>query len=292
MPYTVDEFGNRTYADIVMDPASLVSRMNVGRIYEHIFNDMSRRCKALMLNDLGGQKDLDKVSDKQVMVAFNTLIGLLQIIDTEQYPMYLEASKDILKVREIVSDCVNKEVFILYKITSKKRPYEIVLDVMKTKYYPKLLPGFMDTGKETIQFHKPVRIAPVYELVLNKTADDYLGVSSARLNHYDIPINAGKVGKDRLPWRSNAVRTMSETEGRLFLSYGSRKMIAELKDRASAITTHRAIYRNILESDSPTNMSVAVDRNLIPYGEDAALNLTNNIFNAFGISIDYDPKDK
>lgn len=292
MPYTVDEFGNRIYADIVMDPASLVSRMNVGRIYEHIFNDMSRRCKTLMLNDLGGQKDIDKVSDKQVMVAFNTLLGLLQIIDTEQYPMYLEASKDILKVREIVSECVNKEVYILYRITSKKRPYEVVLDVMNTKYYPKPLPGFMDTPNGRVQFHKPVRIAPVYEMVLNKTADDFLGVSSAKLNHYDIPINAGNVGKDRLPWRSNAVRIMSETEGRLFLSYGSRKMIAELKDRASAITTHRAIYRNILEAEYPTNMTVAIDRNILPYGEDAALNLTNNIFNASGISIDYDPNDK
>ena len=85
---------------------------------------------------------------------------------------------------------------------------------------------------------------------------------------------------------------MSETEGRLFLSYGSRRLIAELKDRASAIPTHRAIYRNILDSDIPTNIDHVIDRNLIPYGEDAALCLMNNIKNSSGISVEYDPNDR
>ena len=292
MPFVVDEFGNKTYADIVMDPASLVSRMNVGRIYEHYFNDMARRCKALMVNDLGGITNISKVKDDKVIKAFNTLLGLLQLIDTEQYPSYLEASKDINKVREIVNEAINQEVFILYKITSKKRPYQVVLDTMKTIYYPKLLDAYMETEDGLIHFNDKVRIAPVYELVLNKTADNYLAAASAKLNHYNIPINAGSVGKDRLPWRANAVRIMSETEGRLFLSYGSRKLIAELKDRASSVPTHREIYKNILDADIPTNIDHVIDRNLIPYGEDAALHLINNIYNSDGISIEYDGNDR
>ena len=180
----------------------------------------------------------------------------------------------------------------MYRVTSKKRPHQIVLDTIKTKYYPKLLNTFIENEDGSIAFSDPIRIAPVYEIVLNKTADNYLAASSGKLNHYNILINAGSVGKDRLPWRANGVRVMSETEGRLFLAYGSRRMIAELKDRAGSVPTHRAIYKNILDADVPTNIDAVVDRKLIPYGEDAALNLTNNIFNSSGISVNYDPNDK
>ena len=42
MPYTYVN-GEKVIADVVMDPSSVVSRMNPGRIYEQKFNAISRK---------------------------------------------------------------------------------------------------------------------------------------------------------------------------------------------------------------------------------------------------------
>lgn len=293
MPFTVDEFGNKTIADIVMEPSSLVSRMNVGRLYEHFFMGASRRCRALIRHCVGNQHDITRVDDNKVMEAFDILLNFIKVLENEQYTGYLSVKDDINKVREIISDCVNKDVYMLYRVSSQKPAWKVVKDLEGTIYYPELLPVQMknEDGK-IVEMKNRTRIAPIYEFLLNKTADEYLAVAGAKVNHYGLPINAGSAGKDRMPQKGNAVRNLSETETRLFLAYGSRKLIAELKDRANSIPTHRAVYKNILDAEYPTNIDDVVNRNIHPYGEDSALQLINNIFNPSGISIEYTPEEK
>lgn len=292
MPYTIDEFGNKIIADIVMDPVSVVSRMNVGRLYEHYFNAMSRRTQTLMRNATGGKRNIKEISDAEVMKAFEILMGLLKIMDTEQYTEYSKIQKDMNTVRTIVDECLNKEVFLLYRVSSKKKPHEIVLETKDTIYYPKITPVYMETDNGLVEFENPIRIAPIYEISLNKTADNFLAVSTGKVNHYGILINNGSSSKHNTPWSENAVRGMGETEGRLFTAYGSRKFTAELKDRSSNIETHKHIYQNILDAKEPTNIDSVVDRDKQPYGDNASLQLLNNIFNAFGLRIAYTPENK
>lgn len=290
MPYTIDEFGNKITADIIMDPASLVSRMNIGRLYEQYFNAMSRKCQAVMRSKV---KNINNPTDKEVNECFDILLGLLEIIGTEQFVEYSKVKNDKVKKREIVSECLLKEVFILYRVSSEKQPWQIVLDTKNTIYYPAITPVYMkkDDGK-IIEFKNKIRIAPVYEILLNKTGTNYLAVSTAKVNHYGILISNSSGAKNINPWSDNAVKSVGETESRLFNAYGNRRLLAELKDRNCSIETHKHIYSNILESDVPTNIDHVVDRNIVPYGDDSSLQLINNLFNAFGLKIDYTDIDK
>ena len=43
----------RNRADLLMEPGSVISRMNPGRIYEHYVAGMSRRCKHMILEKYG-----------------------------------------------------------------------------------------------------------------------------------------------------------------------------------------------------------------------------------------------
>lgn len=293
MPYTVDEFGNKHVADIVMDPISVISRMNVGRLYEQYFTSMSRRCQAMMRHAVGGKTEGLTLSDKEVDKCFDILMGMLKIIDTEQYIEYSKVSKDTIIKREIVHECLSKEVYILYRVSSKKKPYQIVMESKDTPYYPIITPVFRKTPEgKIIQYKEKIRIAPVYEIGLNKTADNFLAISTCAVNHYGILINNGGSSKRNNPWNNTGVRGCGETEGRLFTSYGGRWFVVELKDRSGSIETHKHIYKNILTAPSPTNIKSVVDRNIQPYGDDSSLQLLNNIFNAFGINIKYTDKEK
>lgn len=220
-------------------------------------------------------------------------MGMLKIIDTEQYIEYSKVSKDTIIKREIVHECLSKEVYILYRVSSKKKPYQIVMESKDTPYYPIITPVFRKTPEgKIIQYKEKIRIAPVYEIGLNKTADNFLAISTCAVNHYGILINNGGSSKRNNPWNNTGVRGCGETEGRLFTSYGGRWFVVELKDRSGSIETHKHIYKNILTAPSPTNIKSVVDRNIQPYGDDSSLQLLNNIFNAFGINIKYTDKEK
>lgn len=290
MPYTMIN-GEKVRADVIMDPSSLVSRMNVGRIYEMYFSAISRKTQYEIRKAMGGIKPITNYTKQEIQNGWDVLLGLLRIIDTEQYQVYKDLS-NMDSILEILEECLNKEVFIYYKVSSNKKPYEIIHDIEGTIYQPEvnhcMIPREDGTEKRT---KTPVMIAPLYTILLGKTAESYLSVSSAKVNHFGLPIGVGANTRNYLPYRSSPTKVLSETEVRLYLAYVGRLGIIELKDRANSIPTHEAIYSKILKSEQPTNIDVVVDRNVTPYGNDSTLDLINNIFNSAGLDISYNVED-
>lgn len=282
----IDKDGNR--ADIIMDGGSVISRMNVSRMYEHYFNAMSRKTKLELRKIIPPHVPIDKYEPKSLSHAWSVLLGFLKLLDNEQYEVY-NSLTDENQMKEIIHECVNNEVFILYKVSSKKKAYDIVKDSKGTIYEPTIdKVSFKDKVTGEIKMSKyPIMIAPIYTILLSKTPENFLAVAGAKTNHYGLPVGVSNNVRDRLPWRNSPTKTLSETEVRLYLSYVSRQGIIELKDRANSIPTHEAIYENILNAEQPGNIDEVVDRTKQAYGEDASLELVNNIFNAAGISIDY-----
>jgi len=121
----------------------------------------------------------------------------------------------------------------------------------------------------------------------NKIADGLLTTSSAKVNHFGLPIGVSKADKHKLPFRNSPVRAIGETEGRLYASYGGRKFLAELVDRGASTETHAALYRNILEAMKPSDMDVGVDRTKVPYGKHKALEILEVLFNSVGVDITF-----
>lgn len=281
MPY-IEANGGRIYADVVMDPSAVTSRMNPGRIYEQYFNAMSRKTQYEIKKYLG--KHPSECSDDKINGAFSILLGLLEILNTEQFKEYNEL-KDINLKREIITECVDEEVFILYRVSSSKRPYQVVLDSKGTIYEPEINNAHMIVnGKEVITKDK-VLIAPNYTIVLAKTGETFLSVSSAKVNHFGIPVGMTTSNKYNLPYRCNSTKIVSETEGRLYTAYTGPKFTSELLDRASNSRTHKLVYKAILEAEYPTNIDVCVDRNKHETGNIAAMDVIENLFNSAGIEI-------
>lgn len=289
MPYTMIN-GEKVIADIIMDPTSLVSRMNVGRVYEHKFNAISRKTQWEIRKAMGGLKPILDYTNHEIEAGWNVLLGLLKIIGTEQYDVYSKLT-DKAAITEILEECLYKEVYILYKVSSKKKAYQIITEIKGTIYEPEIKPIMIPTPTGDRPTKEPVLIAPLYTILLGKTAESYLSVASAKVNHFGLPIGVGANTRNYLPYRSSPTKVLSETESRLYTSYVSRKGMVELKDRANSIPTHESLYANILRAPQPTNIDSVVDRTKVPYGNDSTLDLINNIFNSAGLDIIYD-KDK
>lgn len=288
MPYTIIN-GEKVVAEIIMDPASVISRMNIGRAYEHYFNAASRRTQYLIRQAMNYKPDkpISAYTNKEIDKGWDILVNFTKILETEQYTGYAELG-NIQEKLEILYECLTKEVYIYYKVSSPKPAYVIVADIEASIYKPEINPVHMPLpdGKEVIT-KTPIMIAPLYIMLLAQTAEKYSSISSAKVNHFGLPIVISSATKHDLPYRTSPTKILSETETRLYTSYVSRKAIAELKDRANSIPAHREIYRTILNADKPTDIDHVIDRTKTAYGQDVVMEVVNSVFNCAGVEIDY-----
>ena len=286
MPY--NKYGR---ADIIMDSHSVISRMNMARLYQHEINGASRYCQAKLREMANGSRNTEELPDATVEAMFTYLMGLLGKFNTAQFDAYSNATME--EKREVLNVCLNEEVYIMQQLSNEKRLYQIIMDITGTEYEPPrdniVIPVLEEDGvtiKNFVTKDKEL-IAPLYTILICKTADNMLFTSSPNLNNFMFPISVTAANRDRLPFRNSPTKILSETEGRLYSYYGGRKAIAELKDRANSVPTHKALYHNILSADRPCDMKVGVDRTKVPFGNDSAVKLVHSIFKPIGMDYTY-----
>ena len=280
----VDMYGNR--AEIIMDSTSVANRMCVGRLYQQDFNDASRYTKEQVTQIMNEEGD----TEAKYYRAYELILNLLKVLGTEQFKCYQDIT-DFNKIKEIVDEVVNDELYLYYKISSAKKPYEISLELKEKGLNHPPSPVYIWKDGKQVLTKKDVIIAPIYTIVLAKSADLWLSTPSSVTNHYGLPIGVSNTLRRHLPWSNRPVKVLSETETRLIASYTTPLALAELKDRANNINTQRHMYEKLLTCDFPTNIDRIVDRNEVPYGGDVALQLLNDIINAGGIEIKYEEED-
>ena len=285
----IDKDGNR--ADIIMDPKSTISRLNVGRLYErHVKASMNKLTK--IVRDKFKSFNVNEVYDltnEQLISLFSHAVEFNEILDTKLVPYYRQAMHDVdrEKMISVIEEIVNDKFRTYLKLDNDKRKWEIVDDLEKSIYKPVYdSVKYNYKGREVITKNN-VLIAPMYIFLLSKIGDSVLSCASAKLNHFGIPVVTSKADRNRLPHKNSPVRTQGETEGRLYVSYGGEEFLAEMKDLNTSITSHSEAYTNLLNAKMPTNVDVIVDRNKIRYGGERGLAILDSLWNSIGMDIKY-----
>lgn len=302
----VDAEGNR--ADVIMDAGSTINRMNVGRPYEQYFSaaarDVTRQIRRTMFTKLPDGKvvsldevdpkttrntvlEISKVDQDVIMQAHQTALDLYEIVSPKQYEMYSAFGwEDIV---EHVQDIVEDGIRLYMPVDNPPEVIDMVLGVekrFKLCYGP--VTFYNEKGK-LVKTKYPVRLAPYSMMLLERIADDWSSVAYSKLHHFGILTTMTKYEKYALPYRNSPVRTMGETESRLYSSYCGRWTAAEMMDRSNSPATHKEMIRNILESDHPSNIDNTVDRTKVPLGGSKPLGLISHISYCFGWKFKYKP---
>lgn len=284
MPY--NEYGR---AEMIVDSSSSISRMNMARLYQPYFCGASRFVQYNLRNMANG-RDIYTIPENEVESMYRYLMGFLGKFATEQFDAYAQA--DELQKREILNECLTEEVFVMHKVTSEKKAYQIQRDIENSEYAPPhtkiIIPTQHEDGTITYdESEEKIYIAPLYTMVLNKNADNMSYNSSPDLNIFKFPNTVSSINKDKLPYRRSPIRSISETEYRLYTVTGGRRGIGELKDRANSVPTHMAIYNNILRSDNPTDVNDIVNRKINKFGQDSGIKLVESTFKMLGLDFEY-----
>ena len=292
----VNEDGVR--ADIIADPRSIVNRLNIGMLYERYTKAGAVKAKKLLTDAVKSILnknhisfgDITELPDNTILQLFKDyVLDFVELVNKQQYNAYLNLykTKDITEIKEIINEIISDKFYIFLRLDSESRKWEIIWKIKHSKFQPPYgQVKFVYDGKEKIS-KRNIMIAPTYTVLLNKIGDGGLACSSAKTNHFGLPIVVSKKDKNRLPYRNNPVRILGESESRIIVAYGGRYMLAELRDRAANLETHGELYKNIILSKNPTNVETFLDRTKLPYGQDRPLLLLNSIWKTTGFKLSY-----
>ena len=272
----VDKHGNR--AELIVDPSSIISRMNVGALYENYVTASAMEVKSQTFEIMNKTNDINK--------AFNNILNYLKIISPEQFEIYSQIKNDDDKL-EIINEVMEKHLFIYYPVDGNKNHIEIIKNIENSIYKPfRDNVTYIVNGKKHT-YEDKIFIGKNYIMLLEKTAENWSSVSSSKTNHFRLPTTLSKENRNKMPWRQNAVRFIGETEVRIFSGYTDPLFTAEVLDRNNNIKAHKNVYENILNSDKPTNIDFIVNRNKVKYGESGPKELIKSITNSVGFKMVY-----
>lgn len=293
----IDKNGVR--ADVVMDGGATVSRMNLGRLYEHYYNSVIITANKNLKSILGmnsanvtiSPETLRTYPTELIDTTWNFLLGLYEKVNPDMFE-YFNTKITIDEKYEHLAHCLNTSIKLCVPIDTKVDAIEVIKDIEQSPYKP-LYDKVTYIGNSGVrcETESNIRIAPLYLMLLEKIADDGNSVATAKLQHFGILSTMTKSEKFSNPYRNTPVRTIGETEGRIYSGYCGRRAIAEMMDRSNNPLTQRNMVWNILSADKPTNIPEVVNRDMIPLGGSKPLQLISHMFKAAGFEFVYEPED-
>lgn len=295
----IDEEGNR--ADIIMDGNATINRANPGRLFEQYYNaaarDTHKRLCAMlgvkpMTREVEAYNQLIKLPAAQVDEVFGHLYNFYGIIAPTMKGWFDQGLIQATK-QEYLAEYVSGK-FGLHIPTDSQPPAKDVVRTIETLplYKPVYGPvSYVGNSGKRVTTTKPVRIGPVYVILLEKTGDDWSAVSSGKLQLFGVLSQLTKNDKFSRPARAQAVRVAGEGEIRIFLANCGEFFAAEVMDRNNNPAAHQAMVSGIFSAPQPGNIDCLVDRTQIPYGGSKALQLLKHMCEVSGFRYWYEPHD-
>lgn len=301
----VDSAGNR--ADFIMDADSIIKRMNLGVPYEQYFGaalrDVTYRVReafGVARDGSNAPKELPKVQGmffkprpadtidpelvkvmKEYVLGFYEIISpwMKEIVESPEYGDDFEPA-----IRAILS----KGIY-LWMPPNNPIDYISAVLALEERYKPTYGPvTYTPPGGVPTVTKLPIMIGGVYVSVLEKTGGDYSGAASAKLQHHGIPAKITKMDKHAYPCRASPVRLTGEAEIRWFSAACGGTVAADLVDQSNNPVVHKEIIANIIESPTPTNIEVVIDRNKFPIGNGRNILVVKHLLECAGMQFVYE----
>ena len=224
-------------AEIEMDADSVIKRMNLAKLYEQYVNAAgaatTKRIKEMIVN-----KSLDEYEK-----AWEYILGFYKIVSPKMYKLICDNRID--PVNHL--DDVMENGIYLWMPTDNPVNHPDMIRLLQ-QYYPACYGPCTYIGQtgQKITTKNSILIGEVHFILLDKIANSFSAVSSAKLQHYGLPAKPNKRNKFADPIRTSPTRTAGESEVRLFVDVAGGEATADLLDRSSNPLVHKQIIKGMV----------------------------------------------
>lgn len=298
----VDE--NGVSADVVMAGEGTINRSNYGRFYEQYFNATS----ANVLNKLRAMlnvsakepalrtklEQLEATNPELMNKAWDYLMGFFFIMSPERMHKWFVTGAYKMPRTQYLSNILPGEAIVVYWPPENEREFPDAVRRIRANpdYRPPYGPvTYIGNSGRRIKTVNKVRIGHVYIIMLEKIADDWTGVASGKLQNFGVLSQITSWDKYSSPSRNQAIRSMGESEVRIWVSFPGPRVTADVLDRNNNPKTRRVVLNSILSAERPTDIEQVVDRRKVPYGGARPLQLMKHMGICQGWQLHYQRYD-
>lgn len=270
----VDMDGNR--ADVVAFAKGAVSRLNPGQFYEQYVNaasrDMSKWVRAKF-----GTLPLNEIWDR-LMAYYKAAAPEMEEALSKNYTTTQEKDSHIRSV-------VESGIYLMISPDAPHLGPNMFFEIEKVispTYGPVT---YTDLSGRRVTTKDKVFIGSLDMIVLEKTEQRPMSVSSAMLQHHGLISGNNREIRNAHPSKQQSTRVLGETECRLVAATMGPEALAELLDLANNPESHRHAVRSILKANTPSKIRELVNRKELPVGNSRVLALFNHILLCAGTMI-------
>lgn len=298
----VDEAGNR--ADVIMDPNSIINRAIPSVVFEQYINASSRDAYKGVLAITGlsqgmykevAEAELKALPLETLEQAYAYVLEYYRLVSQEMYAWWEQGIIDTSyqgKV-EYLAELVEKgkQTGMIGKwmpSNHQQMTQEIVWGLEASPYRPTYGPvSVLDEHGKRVWTTDNARIGSCYMILLEKIADDWTAVASAKTQTHNVIAPLTRSDKYTSPVREQGVRGAGEAEVRNFVTNVGPRFVAELLDRNGNPHTHRVMVEELLVNPVPSNIENLVNRRDIPFGNAVPHMLVNHALQVSGVEFAY-----
>lgn len=287
-----NEFGQQV--DVIMSPESPFNRQNFGGLYEPYFNQVTRehlteiRTKLDILPEATptvSEIEQDMQKSPQVYDAvWKRLMHLYEILSPTMYHNYTSDDFNDPKLRSTHLSWLMKYPCIhILSPTHDATSWRWAWHETQKHFKPRVSPvTYLGSTGQWVTTDEPIEMGHKYFMLLEKISDDWIAVSSAKVQHMELLGQVTPSDKYAHPAKMQAVKALSEAELRIMIATCGSNVAAELMSRNNSLTDHRELCYSILDSETPTNIQRGIDRSKVPLGNNRALQLLKHILTCNG----------
>lgn len=284
----VDELGNR--ADLITDSMSTISRMNLGRAYQAYMSAVSRDNQHRLIQHYSskyGKRFPYNINDSDLEYFHSYINGLYSLINPDMVEFLSSLNKE--ELRQHFIECMTKQINIYFPPDNAYNITDVIDNIEKSIYKPHSgKVSYIDELGNRVVTKEDVRIGQLYVMMLEKIANDYSGVSSAKVNNFGFPVKGTNLDKHKYPHSLTPTKTLGETETRILTSFAPPQVVADLFDVTLNPVSHKLLIKHILEDNKAFDTQFTIDRNTSPLGNTRSLGILKHIFNAAGFDYVYE----
>jgi hypothetical protein len=301
----VDMHGN--VVDIIKYEKGIVARMNLGQVYEQYINaasrDLTKDITVACFNLYTYLKDNNPryLTDDILNTCTNNLTIDFRNIIAKETIDFLWAK--VLAYYEIVSPLMYKACMRIYNDDAgrlnhleKIVRYGIYLtippdnDNINPDIYEKIEAlikptygriHYTNLAGERVKTKVKVFVGHEQFIVLEKSDQQPMAVSSGPLQHHGLLSRSTKVNRNSHAGKVHPVKAVSETEGRMFANFLGMNVVNKMHLLANSPEAHRCLVQALMEAEKPSILPV-LD---LPLGSSRARLYVSSIFTGFGLEI-------
>ena len=271
----VDMDGNR--ADVIAFAKGSISRLNPGQFYEHYVNAASRDMSKVIRADYG------KVDNGQLWLK---LMAYYTAVAPAQAEIMIRNYKTDKKIDMHLQSIVDSGIYLYISPDEPHIGPDIFRNVEKVispTYGPVT---YTNSTGDVVTTIDSAFIGPKDMIILEKTDQKPMAVSSGTLQHHGVLGGATRESRNAHSSKQQAARVLGETEVRLIAATLGGDVIAELLDLANSPESHRQAVKSILTAKNPAQINELVCRIEIPLGNSRALAFVTHVLHCCGIEIE------